>query len=172
MSPGTLATSQIHLVEGPVGAGKSTYAGRLALEIGAAHMDLDDWMVRLFRPDRPEVNFIQWYQERKERCLEQIWAVSLDLIEKNQSVVLELGLVQRVDREAFYARVDGADIDMAVYLLDAPEDVRWERVERRNREQGATFKMEVSPEIFQVANGAWQPPDEAEIQDRDIVEVS
>ena len=164
--------AKLHLIEGPVGAGKSTYAGRLALELGAAHMDLDDWMVRLFSPDRPEQDFMVWYQECKRRCLEQIWAVSLDLIEKHHSVVLELGLVQRVDREAFYARVDGAGLDMMVYLLDAPEDVRWQRVQRRNKEQGATFKMAVSQEIFQIANRAWQPPDDSEIQARGILEVN
>ena len=167
-----METSQLHLIEGPVGAGKSTYAGRLALELRAAHMDLDDWMVRLFSPDRPADDFVAWYQERKRRCLEQIWVVSQDLIEKGQSVVLELGLVQRVDREEFYARADGAGIELSIYLLDAPKDVRWQRVQRRNAEQGATFKMAVSEEIFQIANAAWQPPDDAEIQARGIAEVS
>ena len=135
-------------------------------------MDLDDWMVRLFRPDRPADDFVAWYQERKRRCLEQIWAVSQDLIHKGQSVVLELGLVQRVDREEFYARADGAGIELSVYLLDAPKAVRWQRVQQRNVEQGSTFKMAVSEEIFQVANAAWQPPDEVEIQLRGIMEVN
>ena len=154
-----------------MGAGKSTYAGRLALERGAAHLDLDDWMVRLFSPDRPDEGFMEWYQSRKQRCLEQIWVVALDLLEKGQSVVLELGLVQRADRAEYYARVDGAAVDLEIHLLDAPESVRWERVQRRNSKQGATYKVAVSEEIFAIANAAWQAPDQAEIDARGITEV-
>ena len=68
--------STLHLIEGPVGAGKSTYAAQLGIATGAAHLNLDEWMVTLFRPDRPESDFLAWYGERKERCIEQIWLVA------------------------------------------------------------------------------------------------
>lgn len=158
----------IHLIEGPVGAGKSTFAGRLSLTHGAPLINLDEWMVTLFSPDRPEENFMLWYMQRKDRCIEQIWRVAVELIETGIDVVLEMGLVQLADREGFYSRVDGAGYDLRVYFLDASTEVRRQRVRKRNREQGSTFKMEVSDEIFELANGAWQPPDELEISHRKI----
>lgn len=164
--------ASIHLVEGPVGAGKSTYAGQLGLRHGAPLLNLDEWMVTLFRPDRPELDFMQWYAERKRRCIEQIWRVAFELIETGTHVVLELGLVQVADREDFYGRVDAAGFDLKVYLLDAPEEVRRQRVRERNTEQGSTYQMEVSEEIFTLANSAWQAPDEAECRDRGIQRVS
>jgi predicted kinase len=162
----------IHLIEGPVGAGKSTFAAQLSLNHQAPLLNLDEWMVTLFSPDRPDDGFMQWYMDRKDRCIEQIWRVACELIETGIDVVLEMGLVQVADRESFYSRVDGAGYELHVYLVDAATQVRRQRVRERNREQGRTFKMEVTDEIFEIANGAWQPPDEAEIRSREIEVIS
>ena len=35
----------IHLIEGPVGAGKSTFAARLSVAHEAPHLNLDEWIV-------------------------------------------------------------------------------------------------------------------------------
>lgn len=158
----------IHLVEGPVGAGKSTYAGRLSLDLSAPVLNLDEWMVTLFRPDRPDTGFMAWYQDRKARCIEQIWKVASDLVELGSPVILELGLVQRADREAFYHRVDGTDHPLEVHVLDAPTALRRQRVRHRNETQTGTFRMVVSDEVFALANAAWQPPDEQECRTRGI----
>ena len=158
----------VHLIEGPVGAGKSTRAGQMARELGAPWLDLDDWMVTLFSPDRPAEGFMQWYAERKARCIEQIWQVTQRLLAAETGAVLELGLVQRADRSAFYDRVDQAGCDLVVTVLDVPKDVRLERVRQRNAQQGGTFKMAVSDEIFEIADAAWEVPDEIECEMRQI----
>ncbi len=158
----------IHLIEGPVGAGKSTTAAGMAGDLHCPRLDLDDWMVTLFSPDRPDAGFMQWYAERKARCLEQIWKVTEDLLSVCDDVVLELGLVQRADREAFYQRVDGTAHELRVYVLEVPEEIRRARVRQRNQDRQGTFKMEVSDEIFEIANAAWQPPDAVEIELKDI----
>jgi len=158
----------IHLIEGPVGAGKSTFAAQLSLTHAAVHLNLDDWMVTLFRPDRPETEFMEWYAERKQRCIDQIWRVTCDLIDAGTEAVLELGLVQTSARDDFYRRVDVEGYALKVYVLETPEDVRRERVRHRNTQQGDTFKMEVSDEIFELANRAWQAPDAIEARERDI----
>jgi adenylate kinase family enzyme len=48
----------IHIIEGPVGAGKSTYATALALRTQGIHIALDAWFATLFSPDRPDGDFI------------------------------------------------------------------------------------------------------------------
>ncbi|NKC01665.1 MAG: AAA family ATPase [Pseudomonadales bacterium] len=164
--------AKVTLIEGPVGAGKTTFAAKLGVQRGVPRLDLDEWMVSLFSPDRPETGFMPWYQDRKERCLEQIWRIALELLDADHDVILELGLVQLLDREEFYARVDGCDHDLEVFVLDVPFAERKARVMRRNDEQGMAFKMAVSEEIFQIANAAWQPPDEIETRDRNIQVVT
>jgi len=155
--------SQIHLVVGPVGAGKSTFARGLGAKHRAALLILDDWMAQLYRDDeRPKTDRIAWYLERRDRCLAQIWNVTTQLCELETPVVLEIGLIQRIDRDAFYERVAAAGFSLAVYVLDAPRDVRRERVMRRNEERGPTFAQVVPLEFFELASDRWEPPDEAE----------
>ena len=158
----------IHLIEGPVGAGKSTFAGGLALRLGAVHLDLDQWMVALFSPDRPQDGFLPWYMERKQRCLEQIWRTAQQMLDSGNGVVLELGLVGRADRAGFYADADLVDAPLQVYVLEVPIDERRARVRARNESADGTFKMVVSDEIFERANAAWEAPDAAEMSERNI----
>lgn len=161
--------AHLHLIIGPVGSGKSTFARELCKQHNAVRLTLDEWMVTLFRDDpRPEKGRAEWYMERTERCLEQIWRVTDNLVEVGTNVVLELGLIRRSARQTFYNRVDASAYDLTVYVLDADREVRRARVEKRNQEKGDTFFMEVPPDIFELASDLWQPPKPDECKDRDI----
>jgi predicted kinase len=113
-----------------------------------------------------------WYQERKRRLLDLIWTHAVALLSSGTTPVLELGLVRRGDRDEIYDRADEAGLEMVVHVLDAPRDVRRERVRRRNSERGATFFMVVPESIFELASDAWEPPDDSEIHERRIHLVS
>lgn len=128
-------------------------------------------MAQLFGADeRPTATAdrIGWYVERRDRCLGQIWTLTQELCEVGSDVVLEVGLIQRVDREAFYRRVEDAEYPLVVYVVDAPRDVRRERVMRRNEEKGPTFAQVVPLELFELASNMWQPPDDDEVRVRKV----
>lgn len=158
------------LIEGPVGAGKSTFAAKLSLERHAVHLNLDEWMVTLFQKDRPEQEFMAWYGERKQRCIEQIWLVAQGLLDAGVDAVLELGLVQPAAREAFYSSARAIDCTLQVIVLEADKDVRRARVQARNADTSpnSTRRMVVSDEIFELANGAWIAPDASEHERQQI----
>jgi predicted kinase len=160
--------ARIHLVIGPVGAGKSTFVRRLCAEHRAVAFDLDEWMARLFSADRPAEGVMAWYVARTERCIAQIWSVAQRVIATGTDVVLEIGLILRRDRESLYARIDAGAHELVVYVLDAPREVRRSRVEGRNRERGETFSMHVPPEIFELASDMWEAPTADECEDRDV----
>lgn len=154
---------KVHLVEGPVGAGKSTFASALAGRIGGVHLALDAWFAQLFSPDRPSGDVMPWYVERKARLLDRLWHHALALREAGVAPVLELGLVQRHSREDVYARARDAGVELVPYVLVASREVRRERVARRNVEQGPTFSMVVPDAFFERASDAWEEPDELEL---------
>lgn len=164
--------SKIYLVEGPVGAGKSTYSEGLSQRIKAPHLNLDSWMARLFRPDRPATGTIEWYVERKERCIEQIWDVALGTLESGCDVILELGLVQYASRQAMYKRAEESGHNIVVYVLDAPRQERRERVRSRNIEKGNTFSMEIPDAIFEIASDMWEEPNDIECDKYEVIFVS
>ncbi len=156
--------ARIHLVLGPVGAGKSTYAVALAKTHGAARFTLDEWMTELFAPDRPDGDRVPWYRARAERCVTRILATAREVVNAGGCAVLEIGLLDRASRARFHARVREAGHELEVYVLEAPRDVRRARVEARNRERGETFAMVVPLAIFELASDMWEPvgPDELE----------
>jgi predicted kinase len=157
----------VHLIVGPVAAGKSTFALELARVERAVRMNLDEWMAQLFRPDRPDEGVMHWYTERTGRCIEQIWTLTRRLVEADTNVLLEIGLIQRSARERLYRRID-AGYALKIYVIDAPRDVRRERVEQRNRDQGETFSMVVPPDFFELASDLWEPLEDDECAGRDV----
>ena len=160
--------ARVFLVEGPVGSGKSTFAVKLSQDHDALRFTLDDWMRTLFAPDRPDSEVIPWYLERKARCIEQIWKLTRDLLDAGHNAVLELGLIQTQARQDFYARVDAAGYALSVFVMDAPREIRRQRVMERNERKGATFSVEVPEAFFELASDMWQPPDDEESAERNI----
>jgi predicted kinase len=158
----------IHLVEGPVGAGKSTFCLSLCERVGGIHIALDEWFAKLYSPDRPGSDVVSWYVQRKERLLQHIWGHTQMLLSAGTTPILELGLIQRVSREAFYVRARQTGADLKVYLMEATRETRRARVAQRNVERDRTFSMVVPEAVFEMASDMWEGPDEAEIAENRI----
>ena len=170
----THTAPRIHLVIGPVGAGKSTFVRHLVQQHRAVPLNLDDWMATLFSPDRPDLpgaDVMAWYIARTQRCLLQIWKTAEAVLRAGTDVVLEIGLIQQQERDAFYTRMGHWADAMTVYVLDAPRELRRARVNQRNAERGETFSMVVPHHIFELASDLWQPPDQAECEAHTVVFV-
>ncbi len=125
---------------------------------------LDEWMARLFRADRPDDGVMEWYRERARRAVEQIWVVARSVAERGVAAVLELGLIRQSERLAFYALVRQARLEMQLHVLDAPREVRLERVRERNRAHGETFSMVVPDNVFELASDLWEAVEPTECQ--------
>lgn len=162
----------VHLIEGPVGAGKSTFSAALAPRTQGVHIALDEWFVTLFSPDRPAGDFVPWYIERKERLLGLIWSHSRRLLASGRDVVLELGLIQRERRIEFCRKVKDEGFELVVHILDAPLEIRRERVRRRNTERGSTYSMVVPEHVFEMASKLWEAPDNAECSEFGVAFVT
>ncbi|MBM7068462.1 ATP-binding protein [Actibacterium sp. 188UL27-1] len=158
----------LHLIEGPVGAGKTTYAMDLGQRLRTPPLVLDAWMVTLFRPDRPETDLWTWYTERKLRCIDQIWSVAVGLLDHGQDAIAELGLVRGTDRAAIFARAAEYGVKLRIHVLYSPQETRRERVAARNTVQGPTFAMVVSPDMFEAASDMWEPLTPAECAGQDV----
>lgn len=162
----------LHLLIGPVGAGKTTFARRAVASSGGVFLDIDSAMVRLYGADtRPKDDLIGWYVERRERCRGQLWDVAVGILSAGVDVLLEIGLVSAKERYAFYDRARAQDLLLRVYVLDAPRDVRRERVAQRNQD-AQPFTQIVSPAFFEAASDAWEPPSEDECTAWNLIDVA
>lgn len=166
-----MACGTLHLLVGPVGAGKTTYAQRQCAQSSALLLDLDTWMVRLYGNDeRPVEDVLPWYLERRERCRALIWDTALSILASGTDVYLEIGLLGTSERANFYKEVLARNLNMRVCVVDAPRDVRRTRVQQRN--QNPTPYTQIVPaQFFEQASDAWQPPGEAERATWNLVDV-
>ena len=158
----------LHMIEGPVGAGKTTFANDLGRKLQSPPLILDAWFVTLFVGDKPDQGLWDWYAARKKRCVDQMTDVAQGLIENGHDAIVELGLIQRSARFEYYMRLEAFQIPYVVHVLDAPQHERLARVRQRNTEKGVTFAMTVSDDAFATASKLWEPPDATERKGRDI----
>ena len=152
-----------HLLAGSTGAGKTTHALALVRELGAMHFSIDDWMVKLFRPDAPQPPQWPWIAERVGRCERQIEGMALALGRLGVSSVLDTGLLRAEKRRALAGAARAAGLGVKLHFVDVPADERWRRVAARNEQKGETYRVTVTRPMFDFIETIWQPPDATEM---------
>ena len=125
----------VHLICGPTGAGKTTYAIALAERARAVRFSIDEWMATLFVADRPEPPAVAWATERIQRCERQIWAIAQQLIARNVDVVLDLGFARSDHRDRVRALVAQTRAESKLHYLDVSPATRRARVLENARDE-------------------------------------
>lgn len=158
------ATSVLHLIAGSTGAGKTTYARALSDRLGALHLSIDQWMSTLFGPDQPVPPDFGWMVARTARCEAQMWSLISQSARLGIPVVADCGFIRREHRERWLQRATNAGVEVSLHHLDVPADVRWRRVDERNKQKGETFSFEVTRAMFDFIEGIWEPPTSHELE--------
>lgn len=156
--------ARLILVCGPTGVGKTTYSVSLANEIKGIKFSIDPWMQTLFSKDMGDLDF-EWMMERVNRCSDQIWQVSEQILGIDGNVILDLGFTTKEQRDVFTDRARALGIDPEVHYLDAPTEVRKQRVDKRNTEKDpAVYAFEVTDMMFDFMEPRFEIPDEEELK--------
>ena len=152
------------LVCGPTGVGKTTYSLSLSEEIEAIRFSIDPWMQTLFAKDMTSLDY-EWMIERVNRCYEQIWQVSEQILTFNGNVVLDLGFTTKEQRDIFSDRAKEMRINPEIHYLDAPQDIRKQRVDKRNIEKDpSVFAFEVTDMMFNFMEPRFEAPNQDELK--------
>ena len=157
-------SATLHVIFGPCGAGKTTYAHALARREGAVPFVLDEWGARLFGPDVDGPLDFGWMVERLRRCNALIWSTATAVLAAGASVVLDIGAMRRQDRERINQMAQAQGLSAQWHLVDAPQEVRRARIAGRNTAKGETFVAEVTPEMFQILEDLYEAPTPAELE--------
>ncbi len=152
------------MVCGPTGVGKTTCSLSLSKELEAVRFSIDPWMQALYLKDMTTLDFT-WITERVNRCCEQIWQVSKQILLLNGNVLLDLGFTTKAQREDFYGRAKALNINPELYYLDAPKDIRKKRVEKRNSEKDSSvYTFEVTDMMFDFMEPRFEKPSAEELK--------
>jgi predicted kinase len=156
--------ARLILVCGPTGVGKTTYSLSLAKEIAAIKFSIDPWMQTLFSKDMTSLDF-EWMMERVNRCSEQIWEVSQQILAINGNVILDLGFTTKEQRDVFANRAREIGLDPEIHYLNASTDIRKQRVNKRNTEKDpSVYAFEVTDMMFNFMEPRFEVPDEDELK--------
>jgi len=156
--------ARLILVCGPTGVGKTTYSLSLANEIKAIRFSIDPWMQTLFSKDITTIDF-PWMMERVNRCSDQIWQVSEQILAIDGNVILDLGFTTKEQRDRFANRARDIGITPEIHYLDAPQDTRKQRVEKRNTEKDpSVYAFEVTDMMFNFMEPRFEIPDQEELK--------
>jgi len=155
----------LHFICGSTGAGKTTFAIRLATEIGGLRLSIDEWMAALFWMDTPQPLDPAWSQERVNRSQAQMWRVASEAAARGLPVVLDWGFGARKERARYAVLAGEAGLAVRLHFLDVPADERWRRVQCRNDAGGDTHQLPfaVTREMFDFVETLWEPPSAQEI---------
>lgn len=121
------------IVCGLPGSGKTSHAMRVAQNLHGLRFCADEWMA--------DLGISLWDSEARLRIEQLQWKISQQILSLGASIVIEWGTWARSERDALRmeARKLGAAVEL--HFLDAPVDVLFDRIRRRNSETPAiTFE--------------------------------
>ncbi len=149
--------TELVLVVGQVGAGKTTRARQLASATGAVRLSPDEWMAPLFRHSDPD-----GMRDVVEGRL--IWT-AIEILRAGSSVVLDFGFWGRDERAALGWLAGTVGAATRTEWLPVDRATQAERVAKRWREM-----PEQTWEVTQAELDEWRPllqePDEDELAGR------
>jgi predicted kinase len=148
----------LHVIFGPSGAGKTTYAHTFARREKAVAFILDDWMAKLFAPDMPDPIEYEWMIQRVQRCEAQIWSTAAGVLAAGTSVILDIGLMRKADRERVREIAAATELPLQFHFVTASAEARRARVADRNVVRGENFAIEVTPAMFDFIEGVFEAP--------------
>ena len=155
----------IHLICGPIGAGKTTLAHSLAKKYNAIRFSEDEWLSRLYVADAPEglmqqpaEAIAEWASTRYQRCRVQIDLLIRPLLAQGISVVLDGAAANKEQRDLIRQKALNYQVGFQLYYVDANSECRKERVFQRNIDRGETYAIEVNEGMFDLMEVFFQAP--------------
>jgi len=146
-----VATPTAHLIHGYLGAGKTTFAKRLAAETGAVRYSPDELMVARYGHDPPERRFGE-YLELVYAEINADWPRTLSA---GRDVILDFGFWTRAGRDAAGARAASAGAATKLYFVRCAETTARARCLHRN--ENPEGSLVVTGNTFEVLKSRFEP---------------
>lgn len=148
----TVSGPRLILVCGLPGAGKTTLARTLTLELDAVRLCPDEWLA--------DLGFDLFDESARDRVEQRLWALAEDLVAVGATVVLENGFWGRAERDEkrLHARALGVPVELR--YLDVPLEELQRRVAARNNVSGSVV---VPVELLSEYQGMFEAPTQAEL---------
>lgn len=120
------SSARLIIVCGLPGSGKTTHAKQVEQKLRAVRFCPDEWMNDL------EIGL--WNSESRERIEKLQWKLAQEILALGHNVVIEWGTWGRSERDALRSGARALGVAVELHFIDAPVEVLFDRIHRRNRE--------------------------------------
>jgi predicted kinase len=114
-------------------------------------------MNTLFWMDAPKTTDFNWAIERVQRCESIIKKVAEKIIQTDRCVILDLGFSEKKQRSEFANWASANHFTFELHYLDIPKDIRWKRVQERNKNLNSQ-SVPVDLKTFEWMENYFEPP--------------
>lgn len=114
----------LYIIQGFIGAGKSTFSRKLASETGAVHLNPDECVARFY--DKNE--YMQNWDKCFEETVNRLWQKTKEYLQTGKSVIFDMGFWQKKDRD-FARRIAGERKSQLKHIyLYVPDELLKKRI--------------------------------------------
>ena len=121
-----MSETRLLLTCGLPGAGKTTFAKKLAADRGALRLTQDEWLIAL--------GTSPWDAPMREKVDRELWRLAQDVLGLGLSVVLDFGLWARSERDEMRSVARRLGVGVELHYLDVSTEELWTRIQARNIE--------------------------------------
>jgi predicted kinase len=128
--------SNLVLICGLPGAGKTTLAKQLEVQMPALRLCPDEWIMDIYGPEIDR----RTLDAARDPVESTLWKLAVRALTLGLDVILEYGLWARIEREDYRSRAEALGAKVELHFVDAPPEELWRRIETRNAELPPSYR--------------------------------
>jgi predicted kinase len=147
--------SRFHLLCGPCGAGKTSYAIKLADELSAVRFSSDEWIKKLYDDSLSSEMFTAYQTSVRNLA----WDYALRIADLGIDSIMDFGFWTRKGRDKARQLITDHGHSYVLYYVTAPQYIRKQRVLRRSQEED---QLKIDEAAFDKFEHMFESPDDDE----------
>ncbi|MGH1351774.1 MAG: AAA family ATPase [Methyloligellaceae bacterium] len=146
--------SVLTIVQGFIGAGKTTWSKKLAHETGALRLNADEFCEENFTARELEEN----WEECFSSAVDKLWCIAQQELKNGNNVILDFGFWSYSSRQQARKLASDLNIHFRHIYINTPDNILLERLKARS---GQIAKKNL--DNFDCLKEQFEPPNEDEI---------
>ncbi|MBQ8481136.1 MAG: AAA family ATPase [Alphaproteobacteria bacterium] len=117
----------LYMICGFLGAGKTTFSQKLSAQTNAAHLNPDEWCMKLYPQKEYETNWDNCFIN----TVNLLWEKTAEYAKQNKSVIFDMGFWNKKNRQNDCKKALKLGFEPVIYYLYAPDEILIKRISQR-----------------------------------------